>query len=113
MSQELPGEFVGWAPKGLAQVDGDLALLVGDALVGALLQQVLHNFDMASHRRPVQRCVVPLQFQQTDAFRRECSGYHRGKAETATAERGTKGELNRWISVVWRTGQTLCSPPYQ
>ena len=52
---------IGVAPAGLAQVHGDLVLLVAQAPVCMLFHQILHNLYMASHSSPMQRRVLPLQ----------------------------------------------------
>lgn len=59
-SQHFSRVSVGIAPAGLAQVDGDLVLLVADHLVRTMHQQILHNLYMPTHCCPVQCCVLPL-----------------------------------------------------
>jgi hypothetical protein len=59
--QHLAREAEGIGPAGLAEVDGDLVLLVAQLAVGAVHEQVLDDLHVAAHRRPVQRGVVALR----------------------------------------------------
>jgi len=60
VGQRLPGVPEGGAPARLAEVDGQLVLLVFDALVRLVLEHVGADLHMPPHSRPVQGRVLPL-----------------------------------------------------
>lgn len=64
----LARKAVGVAPAGLAQIDGDLLLLVLQRTIRTLLEQQLHNLNVTPHGRPMKRCVIALNRDRAKIF---------------------------------------------